>query len=125
MRSDYPHFEGQSSLKEMSRPVDKNSSGILSTSLHPHSQIKPVQTHYHMLNKQNMQEAQNERPVLMYGSDFKSTLLQHPPQEKYTNYVSEYNAKFPVQQDNSLRNRTHSEFKQSQQPAGNHRQVYP
>lgn len=60
----------------------------------------------------------------MYGSDFKSTLLQHPPQHKYTNYITEHKAKFPAPQDN-IRNRTQSEFNQTRQPAGNHRQVYP
>jgi len=109
----------------MSKPFDKNVSNVNSTSLHPHSQVKPVQTNYHMLNKNNPQEVQSERPVLMYGSDFKSTLVQHPPQEKYTNYVSEYKGKYPLQQDNSMRNRTQSEFNQSQKPAGNHCQVYP
>lgn len=44
----------------------------------------------------------------MYGSDFKSTLPQHPASEKYTNYVSEFKGKFPEQGDNSLRGRTQS-----------------
>lgn len=44
----------------------------------------------------------------MYGSDFKSTLPQHPPQEKYTNYVSEMKGKYPNQGDNTLRTRTQS-----------------
>lgn len=59
----------------------------------------------------------------MYGSDFRSTLPQHPPQEKYTNYVSEVKAKFTPQQDTNLRNRTQSEFARNQVPAGNYRQV--
>lgn len=76
-----------------------------------------------MLNELNPNEKQTDRAVLMYGSDFKSSLPQHPPHEKYTNYTSEYKGKFPTQAVDP-RSRTQSEFVKAQQPAGNHRQVY-
>ena len=59
----------------------------------------------------------------MYGSDFKSSLPQHPPQEKYTNYASEYKGRFPSNEDKAMRSRTQSEFVRNQGPAGNYRQV--
>ena len=121
MRAEYPHFEQQSSLAEMRRPFDRNSGSVNSTSIHPNSQVKPQQKPYHMLNE----ESRDERRVQMYGSDFKSTLPQHPTHEKYTNYVSEFKAKYPVQNYNDLqaRSRTQSEFLKNQVPAGNYRQV--
>lgn len=51
MKSEYPHFEQQSSLQEMKKPFDKNSAKVNGTSIHPHSEVKPVQKHYHMLNE--------------------------------------------------------------------------
>lgn len=41
----------------------------------------------------------------MYGSDFKSTLPQHPAVEKFTNYTSEYKGRISGQND-PLRTRT-------------------
>lgn len=63
----------------------------------------------------------------MYGSDFKSTLPQHPPQQKYTNYVSEFKERFQAngETDNSMRSRTLSEFNKTGRPAGQYQQVYP
>ena len=103
----------------MRKPFDKNSNSVMGTSLHPHSEIKPVQEQYHL----NGSDVHVVRDVKMYGSDFKSSLPQHPPTQKYTNYVSEYNGKYPTNQDNSLRQRTQSEFVKNQVPAGNYRQV--
>lgn len=88
MRAEYPHYEQQSSYNEMKKPFDKNSSNINPTSIHPSSEVKPTQTNYHIISKKNAEEVKAERDVLMYGSDFKSTLPQHPPVEKFTNYVS-------------------------------------
>ena len=82
----------------MSKPFDRTFTNVNGTSIHPHSEVKPVQTNYHILNKNNSEEVQNERSVLNYASDFKSTLIQHPPVEKYTNYTSEYKGRFPTQQ---------------------------
>lgn len=44
-----------------------------------------------------------ERKVHNYGSDFGSTLLQHPPQEKYTNYTSVYKQSFQHHEDGRTR----------------------
>jgi len=62
----------------MKRPFDKTSSNVNATSVHPHSENKPVQANYHLLNRNNASELSNFRDVKMYGSDFKSTLIQHP-----------------------------------------------
>lgn len=125
MRAEYPHNEQQSSLHEMRKPFDKNSSSVAGTSIHPHSEVKPNQTHYHIVNRNNGEEVQNQRNVLMYGSDFKSTLPQHPQTQKYTNYVSEYKGRFENGGDQSLRSRTMSEFNQTRKPAGHYQPVYP
>jgi len=64
----------------------------------------------------------------MYGSDFKSTMPQHPQQQKYTNYVSEFKGRFQGSgqiEDVSMRSRTMSEFNQGSRPAGQYQQVYP
>jgi hypothetical protein len=91
----------------MKKPYDKNSASINPTSIHPHSEVKPIQVPYHIVNKQNAEEVKVQRDVVMYGSDFKSTLQQHPPVEKYTNYVSEYKGRISGDND-TLRNRTSS-----------------
>ncbi|MCB0369510.1 MAG: hypothetical protein KDD45_08685 [Bdellovibrionales bacterium] len=104
MKAEYPNNEQQSSYQEMKKPYDKNSGSVTGTSIHPHSVVKPIQKLYHL----DGSEADNARDVLMYGSDFKSSLPQHPNNEKYTNYVSEYKGRFPTNQDNALRTRTQS-----------------
>ena len=76
----------------MRKPFDKTFQNVAATSIHPYSQIKAVQKQYHM----DGSGSSNERDVLMYGSDFKSSLPQHPAHEKYTNYVSEYKGKYPT-----------------------------
>lgn len=37
----------------MQKPFDKNSNTVQSTSIHPHSEVKPVQTNYHIVNPKN------------------------------------------------------------------------
>ena len=76
----------------MRKPFDKTFQNVAATSIHPYSQIKAVQKQYHM----DGSGSSNERDVLMYRSDFKSSLPQHPAHEKYTNYVSEYSGKYPT-----------------------------
>lgn len=61
---------------------------------------------------------------MMYGSDFKSGLPQHPSNQKYTNYVSEYRGNVANGDGGSMRNRTVSEFNQTRQAAGTYRPVY-
>ena len=74
MKAEYPHYEQQSAMREMRKPFDKNSASITGTSIHPHSENKPVQKQYLM----NGSDVHVVRDVLMYGSDFKSSLPQHP-----------------------------------------------
>lgn len=38
----------------------------------------------------------------MYGSDFKSTLPQHPPAEKATHFKSIYQQSFEARQNNDI-----------------------
>jgi hypothetical protein len=90
MRAEFPNNEPQSSNVDMRRPFDKNSAGITGTSTHPHSEIKPNHVPFRIVDPKNTEELKAARDVLMYGSDFKSTLPQHPPVEKFTNYTSEY-----------------------------------
>ena len=73
-KAEYPAYEQQSSFKEMKKPFDKTFANVASTSIHPHSENKPVQKQYHM----DSSESNQARDVLMYGSDFKSSLPQHP-----------------------------------------------
>lgn len=108
MRAEYPDQEQQSSYKEMTRPFDKNSGNVQGTSRHPNSEVKPVQMNYHIMNLKNSEESRQARDVLMYGSDFKSSLPQHPKVEKYTNYVSEYKGRFPQDGEQAGRSRTQS-----------------
>jgi hypothetical protein len=49
-------------------------SNVAATSIHPYSQVKAIQKQYHL----DGSGSYNDRDVLMYGSDFKSTLPQHP-----------------------------------------------
>jgi methylmalonyl-CoA mutase N-terminal domain/subunit len=79
MRAEYPHSEQQSSNAEMRKPYDKNSNSVTGTSTHPHSQVKPNHVPYRVVDPKNSEEIRGQREVLMYGSDFKSTLPQHPP----------------------------------------------
>ena len=58
----------------MKKPFDKTFSNVQPTSIHPHSENKPAQKHYHF----DSTEANQARDVRMYGSDFKSSLPQHP-----------------------------------------------
>lgn len=62
----------------MIRPFDKGSDQVKGTTIHPHSEIKNTQKNYHYLNDKNAEELNGPRDVLMYGSDFRSTLPQHP-----------------------------------------------
>lgn len=103
----------------MHKPFDKNFSQVAKTSIHPNSQVKSVHKKYHLEGS----DPHSERPVNMYGSDFKSSLPQHPTIEKYTNYVSEYKGKLATDQENP-RTRTQSEYYQGQMPAGNYRQAH-
>ena len=105
MRAEYPHYEQQSSYNEMKRPYDKNSHTINPTSIHPHSEVKPTQTSYHIVDPNNSEEVKAQRDVLMYGSDFKSTLPQHPQIQKYTNYTSEYKGRISGEGE-ALKSRT-------------------
>lgn len=89
----------------MRKPYDKNSSSVYGTSIHPHSEVKPKHVAYHIVDPKNSEEIRAQRETLMYGSDFKSTLPQHPPTEKYTNYVSEYKGRIAGQNE-PLRTRT-------------------
>jgi hypothetical protein len=73
-KAEYPHSEQQTSYQEMRKPFDKQSATVAGTSIHPHSQIKPVQRQYRM----DGSSGQEQRDIRMYGSDFKSTLPQHP-----------------------------------------------
>jgi len=61
----------------------------------------------------------------MYGSDFKSGLPQHPSNQKYTNYVSEYKGNLANGEVHSMRNRTVSDFNQIRKSAGTYKPVYP
>jgi hypothetical protein len=58
----------------MKKPFDKTMSNVAATSIHPYSQVKAIQKQYHL----DGSGSYNDRDVLMYGSDFKSTLPQHP-----------------------------------------------
>ena len=58
----------------MKKPFDKTFSHVAPTSIHPHSEVKPVQKQYHL----DGTGSNDARDVLMYGSDFKSSLPQHP-----------------------------------------------
>lgn len=78
MKAEYPHGEQQSMVAEMRRPFDKNSSNTKGTNVHPHSELKCVQKSYHYLNDKNAEELNVNRDVVMYGSDFRSDLPQHP-----------------------------------------------
>lgn len=74
----------------MSRPFDKNTESVKGTSIHPHSELKNVQKSYHYLNNKNVEELSVPRECTMYGSDFKSTLPQHPVSEKQTHFHTIY-----------------------------------
>jgi hypothetical protein len=94
MKAEYPHGEQQSSTHQMNRPFDKQSDPVHSTSIHPHSEIKNTQRNYHYVNERNAEELKAPREVAMYGSDFHSTLPQHPPAEKQTHFQTIYNDSF-------------------------------
>lgn len=61
-----------------------------------------------MLNKNNVHELQTDRAVTMHRTDFRSTLPQHPGNEKQTNYVSEYNKSYQNGFNATVRERTAS-----------------
>ena len=54
-RAEYPENELQSYNEEMRKPYDKNSGGVSGTSIYPHSQVKPKQTSYHIVDPKNSQ----------------------------------------------------------------------
>lgn len=118
MRAEYPHGEQQSSVAEMSRPFDKVSSGITSTSIHPHSELKNVQKSYHYLNNKNAEELSVPRTVQMYGSDFRSTLPQHPGSIKQTHFDTIYRNSYNTAQQEDSFQKTNSEFNKTRNSAG-------
>ena len=91
MKSEYPHGEQQSSTVEMKRPFDKSSNNVKGTNIHPHSELKNVQKSYHYVNDKNAEELNAARDVLMYGSDFRSSLPQHPTNIHQTHFQTTYN----------------------------------
>ena len=58
MKQDYPNGEQQKSTQVISRPLDKNSSTVGGTTLHPHSEFKINQKNYHMIDSKNILEIQ-------------------------------------------------------------------
>lgn len=78
-----------------------------------------------MLDEKAVNELnQQSRDVKNYGSDFGSTLINHPKVEKYTNYESNYkgtlaNQQHLLQNDSTSRaNRTVSDFNKTRHEAG-------
>lgn len=53
MRAEFPHNEPQSSYAEMRKPFDKNSASVGGSSTHPHSEVKPNQAPYHIVDPKN------------------------------------------------------------------------
>ena len=90
MRAEYPHGEQQSSVAEMRRPFDKSSTNVKGTNIHPHSELKNIQKSYHYVHDKNAEELNIARDVLMYASDFKSDLPQHPTNIHETHFQTIY-----------------------------------
>ena len=107
----------------MRRPVDKNSTSIKGTNIHPNSELKGIQKSYHYVNNRNAEELTEPRDVLMYGSDFRSTLPQHPPAEKATHFKSIYQESYQAIDERDVSQKTESEFNKTRQSAGNYVQV--
>ena len=102
----------------MRRPFDKSSNNVKGTNVHPHSELKNIQKNYHYINDKNAEELQKAREVLMYGSDFKSDLPQHPHAIHETHFQTIYNNSY-VPKDNANKfDKTASEFNRTQQSAG-------
>lgn len=92
----------------MARPLDKINNGINSTSTHPHSELKNVQKSYHYLNNKNAEELSLPREVQMYGSDFRSTLPQHPNNIKQTHFNTIYRNSYNATQNEDSFQKTNS-----------------
>ena len=103
MKEEFPNGEQQHATKPMNRPFDKTFEGVNQTTTHPHSELKLNQKKYYLLDEKAVSELNKERQVHNYGSDFKSTLIQHPPHEKYTNFNSVYKQSFQQNDDGRVR----------------------
>ena len=106
----------------MSRPFNKVSDSVGKTDIHPNSEIRTRQKSYHYMNHNNINEQGKGRDVLMYGSDFKSTLPQQPQTIKDKRYGTSYNKGFGVDKQDSL-TKTQSQFMRTNQGAGQFRPV--
>lgn len=125
MKAEYPNGEQKSALQETKRPFDKSYNNIAPTSIHPHSENRANQKNYHVINQNSKNQLVNNRSVLMNQTSFKSTLPQHPPHQKFTNYTTEYGKKFGSQvgSNPSARERTSSDFNKTRKQAGDFNQV--
>ena len=100
-------------------PFSKNFSQVFSTELHPNSQVRPNKQEHRMLNRSNAEEARKERAIGANHS-FCSPLPATSPQEKHTNYVSQYRLHFesPAERkDKSLLNLTAGSYNQNPEEA--------
>lgn len=107
----------------MTRPFDKNSDQVKCTSIHPHSELKNAQKSYHYINDRNVEELTNHRDCLMYGSDFRSTLPQHPLAEKQTHFHTIYEDSYHNKIKEDPSEKTASDFNRTRNSAGNYNQV--
>jgi hypothetical protein len=104
----------------MSRPLDKSSSNIHSTIVHPHSESKNYQKSYHYLDNKNAEELQVPRDVVMYQTDFRSTLPTHPSAIKQTHFNTIYRVSYNSKEKADPFAKTTSEYNRTQKPAGNY-----
>jgi hypothetical protein len=119
MKAEYPYGEQESSVAAMSRPFDKTSNSIKGTNIHPHSELKNLQKNYHYLDSKNAEELNVPRDVVMYRTDFRSTLPAHPDSINQTHFKTIYHTSYNNQEKMDPFSRTEAEFARTRRSAGN------